>query len=139
MLKDFGDQTPEVLNNGPSASSEPNLHRQSPKKTPTTNNKSSSEGNISNLRSARQNTTRVSSQIMSASPHSPKTLNIHNENFNMEIKVHSADHVRVEVEIEEHEEDEEVDGDETDQFEGGLRPDAKKRLNRLGKLYGGNK
>lgn len=129
MLKDYSDQKSCVLSNGQSSSSEPNLLN-SLKQTPT--NKSNSEGNVS--KSARHNTTRVSSQIMSASPNSPKTLNIHNENFNMEIKVHSADNVRVEVEIEEQHES----GDETDQFEGGLRPDAKMRLNRLGKLYAGN-
>lgn len=130
MLNDFSDQKKStVLGNGQSASSEPNLRLNSPKQTPTY--KSNSEGNVS--RPSRQNTTRVSSQILSASPHSPKTLNIHNENFNMEIKVHSADNVRVEVEIEEQQES----GDETDQIEGGLRQDAKMRLNRLGKLYAG--
>ncbi|KAL1501045.1 hypothetical protein ABEB36_006447 [Hypothenemus hampei] len=54
------------------------------------------------------------------------TLNIQRDDFNMEIKVNSAENVRVQVEIEEH-------------TESGvcLREESKNCLKRLGKLYAG--
>ncbi|RZB39980.1 hypothetical protein BDFB_005308 [Asbolus verrucosus] len=125
MLEGYCDKKP-----GPLTSSQPNLNSALPGGlSPTFKN--SSEGNLSKF--SRQSTTRVSSAITS-SPNSQKTLNIHNDNFNMEIKVSSADNVRVEVQIEEQQESDEGDGGRS---EGGLRQDAKNRLNRLGKLYAG--
>lgn len=100
----------------PTALSQPNLNLSvSPKKN---NFLTKSEGNL------RQNTTtHISSDFTSH-----KSLNIQNDAFNMEIKVSSADNIHVEVQIEEC--DDETNG-------GGLRQDAKNRLNRLGKLYAG--
>lgn len=96
--------------------------------------------------------TKVLSENCPSSP--TKTLNIQQDNFNMEIKLTSTDNVRVEVEIEErdendddlintdvpgicriiHKEDKEPDVKQ----KGVIREDAKKRLQRLGKLYSGN-
>ncbi|CAH1132178.1 unnamed protein product [Ceutorhynchus assimilis] len=59
-----------------------------------------------------------------------KTLNIQRDDFNMEIKVNSAENVRLQVEIEECEEGKE---DEC----VGLREESRNRLNRLGRLYAG--
>ncbi|XP_074040615.1 anillin, actin binding protein [Leptinotarsa decemlineata] len=94
---------------------------------------SQSENN--STRFSRQNSkTRVSSD-MPGSPRSQlKTLNIQQDNFNMEIKVSSTENVRVEVEIAEA-------GDTIDNVdhksESGLRDESKSKLKRLGKLYSG--
>lgn len=97
-----------------------------------------SEGNIPKF--VRQNsTTRISSD-MPGSPKQLKTLNIQRDNFNMEIKVSSADNVRLEVEIEDRDDD---DGDGKENFSKsdgdgtvGLRENTRSCLNRLGKLCG---
>ncbi|XP_044264365.1 anillin isoform X2 [Tribolium madens] len=98
--------------------SQPNLNANSPNKL---ENNSKSEGNLTR--------THISSDFTSH-----KSLNIQNDSFNMEIKVSSADNIHVEVQIEEQCDDETNGGDKND---GGLRQDAKNRLNRLGKLYAG--
>lgn len=75
--------------------------------------------------------TRVSSE-MPASPKSQmKTLNIQQDNFNMEIKVTSTENVRVEVEIAE------TDDDNDTASDTGMRTESKSKLKRLGQLYGG--
>ncbi|XP_066144957.1 anillin-like isoform X1 [Euwallacea fornicatus] len=82
----------------------------------------------------RQNSiTRVCSDLQGSPGQQTKTLNIQKDNFNMEIKVNSADNVRVEVEIEEHCEESNHGSDEN----FGLREESKNRLKRLGKLYAG--
>lgn len=111
-----------------------------------------SEPNISKY--AKQGCTLVATE---SSPKSPtKTLNIQQENFNMEIKLTSSDNVRVEVEIEEREGSDNDNDDNNAVFPGIhkishnensdkdaesnkpiIRADAKKRLQRLGKLYSG--
>lgn len=131
------DKTDEIPHStSPKASSQPNLPATSKIIQDSVIKTSSSEGNIP-PKFARQNSvTRVSSEISSTNNSSlttSKTLNIQNDNFNMEIKVKSSENVRVEVQIEEHNEDEDMD----DKNEGGLRKDAKSRLDRLGKLYAG--
>lgn len=110
--------------------------------------------NLSDSNLSKKSMTRVSSDLQ-IHPQSPtKTLNIQKENFNMEIKLTSADNVRVEVEIEERDESEPEDDsghsepqevphifvtDESDsQNKTSIRPDVKNRLQRLGKLYSGN-
>nr|XP_008200136.1 PREDICTED: actin-binding protein anillin isoform X2 [Tribolium castaneum] len=95
--------------------SQPNLSSNSPKLEAN----SKSEGNLPTV-----TRTHISSDFTSH-----KSLNIQNDSFNMEIKVSSADNVHVEVQIEEQSDD--------DRSDGGLRQDAKNRLNRLGKLYAG--
>lgn len=109
--------------------------------------------NLSDSNLSKKSMTRVSSDLQ-IHPQSPtKTLNIQKENFNMEIKLTSADNVRVEVEIEERDESEPEDDsghsepqevphifvtDESDsQNKTSIRPDVKNRLQRLGKLYSG--
>ncbi|KAF2896612.1 hypothetical protein ILUMI_09555 [Ignelater luminosus] len=77
-----------------------------------------------------------------------KTLNIQKENFNMEIKLCSTENVRIEVELQE--ESDSNDEEKENQvykmkYEAGdaawnqpaIREHAKKRLQRLGKLYAG--
>lgn len=83
----------------------------------------------------RQNsTTRVSSKIPGSPQPQLKTLNIQNENFNMEIKVTSLENIRVEVEIEE-----QNDSDTGNAISDScLRDESKSKLKRLGKLYAGN-
>ncbi|KAJ3648680.1 hypothetical protein Zmor_020464 [Zophobas morio] len=109
------------------ALSQTNLNSETPNKL-IHNHKSNSDGNITKI--AHQSpTTLVSSDFSSH-----KTLNIQNDDFNMEIKVSSADNVRVEVQIEE---DNSQDSSQTEKNQGGLRTNAKNRLDRLGKLYAG--
>lgn len=85
-----------------------------------------SEGNI-----AKCSKTQVSSDMPGSPRNQLKTLNIQQEDFNMQIKVSSTENVRLEVEIKE-------DGDGDSKGEtAGLREDAKHRLKRLGKLYAG--
>lgn len=73
-------------------------------------------------------------KVLSETSISPtKTLNIQQDNFNMEIKLTSTDNVRVEVEIEERDESD----NEASIDKPVIREDAKKRLQRLGKLYSG--
>lgn len=109
---------------------------------------SSMKENLSDSNLSKKSMTRVSSD-MQIHPQSPtKTLNIQKENFNMEIKLTSADNVRVEVEIEERDESDSEEPqevphiivtDENDsQDKPSIRPDVKNRLQRLGKLYSGN-
>ncbi|XP_060534252.1 anillin isoform X2 [Cylas formicarius] len=81
------------------------------------------------------------SKDMPSSPASQaKTLNIQRDNFNMEIKVTSAENIRVQVEIEE-QDDSIADSNISDAgshcSESGLREESKNRLKRLGKLYAG--
>ncbi|KAK4885871.1 hypothetical protein RN001_002142 [Aquatica leii] len=102
---------------------------------------SKSEGNLTNM--VKQNSkTRISSNLPGSPQHLHKTLNIQKENFNMEIKLCSTENIRVEVDFQEE------DGSEgkenvivSDHMNtinhGGLRDDAKMRLQRLGKLYAG--
>ncbi|KAK9883433.1 hypothetical protein WA026_001608 [Henosepilachna vigintioctopunctata] len=59
-----------------------------------------------------------------------KTLNILEDNLSMEIKVTSSDTITVQVEVD--------NGANSEQKENGLRKSAKDRLNRLGRLYGGD-
>lgn len=93
----------------------------------------SSEGNI--MKYVRQNSkTHISSDMPGSPRNQLKTLNIQKDDFNMEIKVSSAENVRVEVQIEE--KDDEGD-DESGGEAQGLRENAKARLKRLGKLYAG--
>jgi actin-binding protein anillin len=107
--------------------SEPNLNHDAAVKL-IDNFTSSSEGNVTSF--TRQNSsTHISSDFSSA-----KTLNIKNDNFNMEIKVSSAENVHVEVQIEEQND---FNSGENNQNDVGLSVDVKKRLNRLGKLYAG--
>nr|XP_022910049.1 anillin isoform X1 [Onthophagus taurus] len=87
-------------------------------------------------------TTKSPLKISSHLPGSPqpqlKTLNIQKENFNMEIKLISTDHVRVEVEIQDDEDgsDKENNGeDDNYASESGLREQAKYKLKKLGRLY----
>ncbi|XP_050299798.1 anillin-like isoform X2 [Anthonomus grandis grandis] len=82
----------------------------------------------------RQNSiTRVLSDVQGSPGQQTKFLNIQRDNFNMEIKVNSADNVRLQVEIEERS-DESNDASEE---QTGLREESKNRLKRLGKLYAG--
>lgn len=86
-------------------------------------------------RFSRQNSrTRVSSDIPASPQPQLKTLNIQQDNFNMEIKVTSTENIRVEVEIGEHDESSNHGSPKND---CGLRDESKKRLKQLGKLYGG--
>ncbi|XP_030762791.1 anillin-like isoform X2 [Sitophilus oryzae] len=89
----------------------------------------------------RQNSvTRISSDV-EGSPNNnmlTKTLNIQKDDFNMEIKVKSAENVRVEVEIEERENEENIERFSNHNEENaGLREESRNRLKRLGKLYAG--
>nr|CAI5823619.1 unnamed protein product [Callosobruchus analis] len=83
----------------------------------------------------RQNSkTRISSEIGGSPNAKSKTLNIQQDNFNMEIKVTSSDNVRVEVEV--------VGNDfgnnkDSNKSESALRDESKFKLKRLGKLYAG--
>ncbi|KAF5297571.1 hypothetical protein FQR65_LT10002 [Abscondita terminalis] len=103
---------------------------------------SKSEGNL-NTTIVRENSKNHISSNLPGSPHHHKTLNIQKENFNMEIKLCSTESVRVEVDFQEeecdHESKENVNLSEqiNENNQGGLRDDAKMRLNRLGKLYAG--
>ncbi|XP_076255761.1 anillin, actin binding protein isoform X2 [Rhynchophorus ferrugineus] len=98
--------------------------------------------NCSNTPFSRQNSiTRISSNI-EGSPNTvqTKTLNIQREDFNMEIKVKSADNVHVQVEIEERENNDNYNDGRAiihHTQENGLREESKNRLKRLGKLYAG--
>lgn len=91
----------------------------------------------------RQNsTTRVSSHIPGSPQPQLKTLNIQRDDFNMEIKLVATDDVKVEVEIQERSEDDGSDsenknGSNGDVDKGGIREQARSKLQRLGKLYGG--
>lgn len=109
---------------------------------------SASEGNFPKL--IRQNSKmNISSEIPGSPQLQLKTLNIQKENFNMEIKLCSTENVRIEVELQE-ESDSNDEGKENKvyktKFEAGdsacnqgvIREDAKRRLQRLGKLYAGN-
>ncbi|KAG5896653.1 hypothetical protein JTB14_021298 [Gonioctena quinquepunctata] len=82
--------------------------------------------------------TRVSSDIPGSPRSQLKTLNIQQDNFNMEIKVTSTDNVRVEVEIAEADDESDSGTDnETHENDNGLRDESKNKLKRLGKLYAG--
>lgn len=103
-----------------------------------------SDSNV--YKTTRQNSmTKVLSDVQGTMDSPVKMLNIQKENFNMEIKLTSAENVRVEVEIEERDaSDDENNGVEIveikqneDDEKSMLREDAKKRLQRLGKLYAG--
>ncbi|KAJ8910491.1 hypothetical protein NQ315_012338 [Exocentrus adspersus] len=83
----------------------------------------------------RQNsTTRVSSELPGSPQPLSKTLNIQRDNFNMEIKLTSADNVRVEVEIEDQSDHSDAGSSLS---EGSLRDESKSKLKRLGRLYAG--
>lgn len=91
-----------------------------------------SEGNLPKF--SRQNSrTRVSSDIPGSPKTQLKTLNIQQDNFNMEIKVTSTEDVRVEIEIGEQEQN----GGGSPKGDCGLRNESKKMLKQLGKLYAG--
>ncbi|CAG9861041.1 unnamed protein product [Phyllotreta striolata] len=92
-----------------------------------------SEGNLTKF--TRQNSvTRVSSEMPASPKPLSKTLNIQQDNFNMEIKVTSSDNVRVQVEIAETEEN---DDSEEASSDSGMRVESKSKLKRLGQLYAG--
>lgn len=113
--------------------------------------------NLSNPNLARISKSGCTLVATESSPQSPtKTLNIQQQNFNMEIKLTSSDNVRVEVEIEERDTSDTENDDNTvfpgiqklnhkennkpgntDKDIAPIRDDAKKRLQRLGKLYSG--
>ncbi|KAF5291923.1 hypothetical protein FQA39_LY14155 [Lamprigera yunnana] len=91
-----------------------------------------------------QNSNACISSNLSGSPHHHQTINFQKESFNMEIKLCSSENVKVEVQFEE--DDGIGDKENCNSLpkcesvicnEGGLREDAKKRLQRLGKLYSG--
>ena len=91
--------------------------------------------------------TKVSSDMPGSSPSQLKTLNIQDNDINMEIKFVAAENVRVEVEIRKEDSDRESDdGNSGDNHnaplnngvESGLREQAKYRLKKLGKLYAGS-
>ncbi|CAH1118405.1 unnamed protein product [Phaedon cochleariae] len=90
----------------------------------------------SNLpRFSRQNSkTMVSSEIPGSPGSQLKTLNIQQDNFNMEIKLTSTENVRVEVEIAEADSNSDS---ENNHDENGLRDESKSKLKRLGRLYAG--
>lgn len=91
-------------------------------------------------RFSRQNSrTRVSSDIPGSPKTQLKTLNIQQDNFNMEIKVTSTEDVRVEIEIGEQEESQVPKyNPESPKSDCGLRDESKKKFKQLGKLYAGN-
>lgn len=89
---------------------------------------------------SRQNSrTRVSSDIPGSPKTQLKTLNIQQDNFNMEIKVTSIEDVRVEIEIGEQEESQiSTDNLGSPKSDCGLRDESKKKFKQLGRLYAGN-
>lgn len=91
-------------------------------------------------RFSRQNSrTRVSSDIPGSPKTQLKTLNIQQDNFNMEIKVTSTEDVRVEIEIGEQEESQISHNNfGSPKSDCGLRDESKKKFKQLGKLYAGN-
>ncbi|VEN58116.1 unnamed protein product [Callosobruchus maculatus] len=92
-----------------------------------------SEGALTQFK--RQNSkTRISSEIGGSPNSKSKTLNIQQENFNMEIKVTSSENVRVEVEIAG---DDFESNKDSNKSESALRDESKYKLKRLGKLYAG--
>lgn len=115
--------------------SDPNLNSQTYLSSSLKEN--NSEGNLS--RFSRQNSkTRVSSEMPGSPNTQLKTLNIQQDNFNMEIKVTSSENIRVEVEIGEREGSESPNSNlGSPKSDCGLRNESKKRLKQLGKLYGG--
>lgn len=117
---------------------EANLSQKSQTYLETALNENILENNVP--RFSRQNSrTKVSSDIPGSPKTQLKTLNIQQDNFNMEIKVTSTEDVRVEVEIGEKECSENLsDNIESPKSDCGLRDESKKRLKQLGKLYGGN-
>lgn len=96
-----------------------------------------SENNLP--RFSRQNSrTRVSSDIPGSPKTQLKTLNIQQDNFNMEIKVTSIEDVRVEIEIGEQEDSENPPRNiASSKGDCGLRNESKNKLKQLGKLYAG--
>lgn len=83
--------------------------------------------------------TRVSSDIPGSPKAQLKTLNIQQENFNMEIKVTSTEDVRVEIEIGEQDCEIKESNLGGNKLDCGLRDKSKKTLKQLGKLYSGKK
>nr|CAH7732164.1 unnamed protein product [Callosobruchus chinensis] len=82
----------------------------------------------------RQNSkTRISSEMGGSPNAKSKTLNIQQDNFNMEIKVTSSENVRVEVEIA----GDDFENKDSNKSESALRDESKYKLKRLGKLYSG--
>lgn len=113
--------------------SDSNLSSKTPCSSPLREN--NSDCNLP--RFSKQNSkTRVSSDIPGSPKTQLKTLNIQQNNFNMEIKVTSTENVRVEVEIDEGSESSQSEL-KSPKTESGLRIESKKRLNQLGKLYAG--
>lgn len=140
--------------------SQPNLTNETPKfpkkqisSDPNINTRtfysSNLKENVSDTNLNRNRNTLVTSE---SSPKSPtKTLNIQQENFNMEIKFSSIDNIRLEVEVQERDDSDSDENDDSPMInrnknnkdnnenddKPAIREDAKKRLQRLGKLYSG--
>lgn len=127
---------PSFSNKGPKESfSDSNINSQISSTSPL--RETNSDSNL--LRFSRQNSrTRLSSDIPGSPKTEIKTLNIQQNNFNMEIKVSSTENVRLEVEIGEQGNDENLNSDlENTKNNFGIRDESKKKFKQLGKLYSG--
>ncbi|CAG9831440.1 unnamed protein product [Diabrotica balteata] len=143
LLESYGGTDRVPLKDANSLSSEPQKGRKeslsdsnisvnvSTKNLETQSKENKSEGNLAKF--TRQNSrTKVSSDMPASPKNQLKTLNIQQDDFNMEIKLTASEKVRVEVEIAEALSD-------NDDMEGGcpLRIESKSKLKRLGQLYAG--
>lgn len=81
--------------------------------------------------------TRMSSDIPGSPKTQLKTLNIQQDNLNMEIKVTSTEDIRVEIEIGEQDGEIKKNILESPKIDCGLRDKSKKTLKQLGKFYSG--